>query len=163
MRSKRFYQRNLFDDSLFSLTKSAVCLLIGIGSFVSFRISVFVLSPALSCHQCIFNFEQSRKFTNFFLKPLTHLIAPFSITGLIWRQHTPMTSWANSEKLYITRRPASTGIFFAQLQILWSTFANGRKQNNCFNISFQRFSTNIKSTTAFCSLCKRQNDITIFR
>ena len=54
-----------------------------------------------------------------------------------------------------TRRPASTGIFFAQLQIFWSTFANGWKENNCLDISFQRVFTNINSTTDFCTLCKR--------
>ena len=49
-----------------------------------------------------------------------------------------------------TRRPASTGIFFAQLQIFWSTL-----QNYCFEFSFQRVLTNINSTTDFCTLCKR--------
>ena len=58
-------------------------------------------------------------------------------------------------KIQNTRRPASTGIFFAQLQIFWSTFANGWKQNNCFDISFQKVSTNINSTTDFCTLWKR--------
>ena len=48
-----------------------------------------------------------------------------------------------------------TGIFFAQLQIFWSTFANGKKQNHSFDISFQRVLTNINSTTDFCTLCKR--------
>ena len=56
---------------------------------------------------------------------------------------------------WITRRPASTGIFFAQLQIFWSTFANGLKQNYCSEFSFQRVFTNINSTSAFCTLCKR--------
>ena len=60
-----------------------------------------------------------------------------------------------SSQKKLTRRPASTGIFFAQLQIFWSTFANGWKQNNCFDNSFQRVFTNINSTTDFCTLCKR--------
>ena len=47
--------------------------------------------------------------------------------------YLPRKSWGN-EQLYDvasleennqTRRPASTGIFFAQLQIFWSIFANG--------------------------------------
>ena len=60
-----------------------------------------------------------------------------------------------------TRRPASTGIFFAQLQIFWSTFANGYKQNYCFDISFQRVLTNINSTTDFCTLCKRVSPFSV--
>ena len=36
-----------------------------------------------------------------------------------------------------TRRPASTGMFFAPIQILWSIFANRLKQNYCFDINFQ--------------------------
>ena len=47
------------------------------------------------------------------------------------------------------------GIFFAQLQTFWSIFANGKNQNYCFHISFQRVLTNINSTTDFCTLCKR--------
>ena len=53
-----------------------------------------------------------------------------------------------------TRRPASIGILFAQLQKLWSTFANGKKQNYCFDISFPRVFTNINFTTDFCTLWK---------
>ena len=34
-------------------------------------------------------------------------------------------------------------------------FANGWKQNYCFDISFQRVFTNINSTTDLCTLCKR--------
>ena len=39
--------------------------------------------------------------------------------------------------------------------MFWSTFANGQKQNYCFDISFQRVFTNINSTTDICTLCKR--------
>ena len=49
----------------------------------------------------------------------------------------------------------STGIFFAQIQVFWSTFVSGKKQNYCFDISFQRVLTNINSTTDLCTLCKR--------
>ena len=66
-----------------------------------------------------------------------------------------ITLFFNPLAEYTTRRPASTGIFFAQLQIFRSTFANGSKQNNCFDISFQRVFTNINSTSDFCTLCKR--------
>ena len=48
----------------------------------------------------------------------------------------------------------STGIFFAHLQIFWSNFANGWKQNYCFDTSFQRILTNINSTTDFYTLCR---------
>ena len=48
-----------------------------------------------------------------------------------------------------------TTILFAQLQMFWSTFANGWKQNYRFDIGFQRSLTNINSTTVFCTFCKR--------
>ena len=48
----------------------------------------------------------------------------------------------------------STGIIFAHLQIFWSNFGNGRKQNYCFDTSFQRILTNINSTTDFYTLCR---------
>ena len=48
-----------------------------------------------------------------------------------------------------TRRPASTGIFFAWRQIFWSTFANSQKRDYCLIIIFQRSSTNVNSTTDF--------------
>ena len=39
--------------------------------------------------------------------------------------------------VFETRRPNSTGKFFAQLQLFWSNFARGYKQNYCFDNSFQ--------------------------
>ena len=57
--------------------------------------------------------------------------------------------------MFTTRRPASTGIFFAQLQIFWSTFANNKNWYYCFEFSFQRFSTNINATTDFYISCKK--------
>ena len=48
----------------------------------------------------------------------------------------------------------STGIIFAHLQIFWSNFGNGRKQNYCFDTSFQSILTNINSTTDFYTLCR---------
>ena len=61
-----------------------------------------------------------------------------------------------------TRRPASTGIFFAQLQIFWSTFAKGYKQNYCFDISFRRVFSNINSSSDFCTLCKSRFSVEKF-
>ena len=60
-----------------------------------------------------------------------------------------------------TSRPASIGIFFAQLQIFWSTFANGYKQNYCFDISFQKFFSNIILTTDLCILCKMVSQFSV--
>ena len=53
-----------------------------------------------------------------------------------------------------TRLPASTGIFFAWIQIFWSTFANSQKWDYCLKIGFQRSSTIINSTTDFYILSK---------
>ena len=69
--------------------------------------------------------------------------------------------WGNGPSLNFhflkqkTRRPASTSNFFAQLQIFWSTSANGYKRNYCLEVSFLRFFTNINSTTDFWTLFKR--------
>ena len=52
-------------------------------------------------------------------------------------------------------------MFFAQLQIFRSTFANGEKWDYCFEFSFQKFSSQINSTTDFYILCKK--GWTIFR
>ena len=86
------------------------------------------------------------------------------ITEALWRKAYNFTHRAignlmhkefNSEWMINTRRPASTSIFFAQLHIFWSVFANGWNQNYCFDISFRRVFTNINSTTDLCTLCKR--------
>ena len=56
----------------------------------------------------------------------------------------------------ITRRPASTGIFFAGKQTFWSTFAHSYKRDYCSKSSLRKFSTKNNSTTAFYILCKRR-------
>ena len=67
---------------------------------------------------------------------------------------SPWKFWRNSVQL--TRRPASTGIFFAHLRIFWWwTFANGSKRYYCFEFSFQRFSTNINPPWISIFLCRR--------
>ena len=54
-----------------------------------------------------------------------------------------------------TRGPASASVFFAQVQIFWSKFANSLKRDYCLKSSFRRFSTNINSTSYFYILWKR--------
>ena len=52
----------------------------------------------------------------------------------------------------LTRRPASIGIFFGQLQIIWLLTV---KNETSFEFSFQRFFTNINSTTDSWTLFRR--------
>ena len=52
-----------------------------------------------------------------------------------------------------TRRPASTDIFFAGIQVFCSTFAHSYKRYYCLKSSLRMFSTNINSTTDIFILC----------
>ena len=54
-----------------------------------------------------------------------------------------------------TKRLARTVLFFTQIQKNWWTVAKGKKRRYCFEISFQRFLTNINSTTELYNLSKR--------
>ena len=71
--------------------------------------------------------------------------------------------WTNHERLQLspisykskTRRPASTGIFFARIQKFRSTYANSYKRDYSVKSGFRKFSTDIKSTTDFYIICKR--------
>ena len=76
-----------------------------------------------------------------------------------WRpQFANFVNWSANT----TRRPASTGIFFAGTQRFRSIFAHSQKRDYCLKSSLRKFSTNVNSTTDFYVLCKR-GGITTFR
>ena len=51
-------------------------------------------------------------------------------------------------------------LFSAQIEVFWSTFANIQERDYCFESIYQRFPTNVSSTTDFYNLCKRGSSTT---